>query len=353
MAFYRYVFPLVVGVLSLTLATSCKRKTPPPKRRVAVKKKRIVKRKRYQPKIPPLPKGVVLKKNEVWVNGGRFILGGKIEGNEFTQYNARHLVVLTRMYAIWRHEVTQKEFQDLMGYNPSFFSQCGPNCPVEQVNWHEAALFCNKLSEKHELSKCYLCRREGKKAQCKVRLEFSGSRYYRCSGYRLPTEAEWIHAAQVEEGRKLYVPALSQTEEKDRLKLLDKIAWFEKNSKVSYKSGFHCKVAKKAKKGVSSSGFCGTHPVEQKEPNLLGVYDMLGNVFEWVADDFHYFTQDPLKDPIFMGGSLGKVQLGCSWLSPDSFCQIGWRIHLSPSTRGNFLGFRPVRTLWLALPEKR
>lgn len=156
-----------------------------------------------------------------------------------------------------KYPVTQDIYFNITNENPSTFK--GNSLPVETVTFVDAAIFCNKLSAQYNLSPCNLIQDENKE----ITLEKSAN------GFRLPTEAEWEYACKVGTNSIRYGE-------------LDSIAWFKDNSDNK------------------------THNVGEKNPNAWGLYDMLGNVWEWCSD--LYDTEVYGSYRIFRGGGFCDLE---------------------------------------------
>lgn len=157
-----------------------------------------------------------------------------------------------------KYPVTQELYREVTRKSPSTFT--GDYKPVETITWKDAALFCNTLSEIQNLERCYHL---GKDED----LSFDKS----ANGYRLPTEAEWEYACKA--GNK-----------ETRYGEIDKVAWYKLNSNGS------------------------THDVGLKEPNDWGLYDMLGNVWEWCSDIYDETVYGSYR--IFRGGGWCDEERG-------------------------------------------
>ena len=199
--------------------------------------------------------------------------------------------------------MTQGQYEAVIGANPSYFSPNGEGKdkvggastdahPVEQVSWFDAVLFCNKLSEKEGLKPFYQI--DGAAATV---VSWSGE------GYRLPTEAEWEYASG------------------DDPADLAGSAWY--------------------------GPYVGnvTHAVGQKRPNGLGLYDMLGNVWEWCWDGYDegYYKVSPSEDPCGPTEATLRVIRGGGWFGPPRTCRSGYRHRHDPAFRNLSLGFRVAR----------
>ena len=227
--------------------------------------------------------------------GGDFIEMGFVQGGCFEMGCGRwndscepdekppHRVCLDD-FNISLYEVTQKQWLDIMGYNPSMNSGCD-NCPVEQVSWLDVQKFIRKLNHKTGLK------------------------------YRLPTEAEWEYAA-----RSLGMKH-SWSGTGDDLDV-DKYAW------------------------VSSNADGQTHPVGSKSPNAIGLYDMTGNVWEMCADWYHkqFYSRSPKDRPRGPRTGVKRVARGGSFFVGPAGSRSTFRSSVQVEYLSSDLGFRLART---------
>lgn len=209
----------------------------------------------------------------------------------------QHRVVITRPFIIQQTEVTQAEWRALMGNNPSAFPNCD-DCPVEQTHWYDALAYANALSRAEGLEECY------------VLGDASWPRGLDCTGYRLPTEAEWEYAARAGSQDARYAEPLAD------------IGWYGENSGAR------------------------TNPVGQKLPNGLDLSDTLGNVWEYVWDiNGAYPAADPVDDPTGPAEGPNRVIRGGAWNHLADDCRAANRSATNPGSRGGNIGFRLVRTI--------
>ena len=235
----------------------------------------------------------------VTLSGGIFKMGdtGAAEG-EPAERPVREVTVAP--FALGVYEVTQAQFEAIMGYNPSY--NVGPNKPVEQVSWYDAVRFCNRLSLLDGLDPAYqIDPVEGYKLTLGA------------NGYRLPSEAEWEYAARAGTTTDTYAGDLMTREGQDTN--LDRIAWYLYGEPDGY-----------------------TREVGGKEPNAFGFYDILGNVFEWTED--WYASYDGLSAPepikVLRGGAMD------SWAY---YNRVSYRYRLHPSYTSYNIGFRIARSI--------
>lgn len=216
----------------------------------------------------------------VLVKGGCFQMGDTF-GDGRSDEKPAHEVCVDDYY-IGKYEVTQGQWKNVRGNNPSRFSNCGDNCPVEQVSWDDIQDYIRILNQ-----------RTGKT-------------------YRLPTEAEWEYAARSGGKSEKYAGGND----------VDTVAWYDNNSGSR------------------------THPVGQKQPNGLGIYDMTGNVWEWCQDWYGdgYYKSSPKDNPQGPSSGSYRVLRGGSWSNNAANSRATDRNSVSPGYRSSGLGFRLART---------
>lgn len=227
----------------------------------------------YTNKIVPVIQNLIA--NMVYVEGGTFMMGDK-------DNKPKHKVTISS-FAIGKYEVTQKEWETVMGYNPSYFP--GDNKPVDGVSWNDCQAFINQLNN------------------------ITGAKF------RLPTEAEWEFSARGGNLSKGY--KFSGSDE------LNVVAWNVKNSANT------------------------THDIGTKSPNELGLYDMSGNVTEWCSDwyDGSYYRLSPNSNPQGPSTGTSRVARGGSF-SDGLFCEVSNRLLFSqPDSRNSGYGFRLALTI--------
>ncbi len=237
----------------------------------------------------------------------------------------QHRVRITRGFYLKATEVTQGEWEAVMGSNPSRFKNCGKTCPVESVSWTDAVSYLNKLSDRENLPRCY-----------RANDRFVG---LNCKGYRLPTEAEWEYAARAGTTGAVYAGTW-QIKGKNNAPALGPIAWYGGNSGVSNAGAVGCGNWPE-KQDASST--CGTHPVGQKRPNAWGLYDMLGNVWEWTNDWYRAYPAGTATDPVGPASGDHRVRRGGGWLDPAQLVRAADRNRGRDDYRLDNLGFRPAR----------
>ncbi len=190
-----------------------------------------------------------------------------------------HEVTLTKAFWIGKYPVTQGEWKKVMRTNPSGFPH-SDNHPVEKVSWNDCQKFIEKLTEMN-----------------KGKFHFA-----------LPTEAQWEFAAR-SGGRDDWYAGGNRLED---------FGWYYENSKEA------------------------THPVGEKEPNHLGIYDMSGNVWEWCQDYYKIFPPSTIQNPKGPGKGKFRVLRGGSWYGSASGCCPDFRNWDRPFKRYKYLGFRLV-----------
>jgi formylglycine-generating enzyme required for sulfatase activity len=194
-----------------------------------------------------------------------------------------HLVTISRPFYMGKYEVTQEEYLQIMGNNPSWFK--GPKNPVELVSWDDAQEFCKKVSQ------------------------LTGKTV------RLPTEAQWEYACRAGTKTRFWTRFYSGDAAGD----LDGVAWYEENSRGT------------------------THPVGQKKPNAWDLYDLHGNVWEWCQDVYGPYKAGAVMDPEGpANGTRSRVLRGGAWSYYPGGCLPAYRVYDTPNHGSYYFGFRIV-----------
>ena len=220
-------------------------------------------------------------------------------------------VTISNDFYMMKSEVTQGGYQNVMGSNPSKFKDCGKDCPVEMVNWYDAVKFANALSKKEDLEQCYQIGTYSENEYGREMTAVSWSKGVNCTGWRLPTEAEWEYAAR---GGENYKYSGSNN--------IDEVAWYNKNSNNE------------------------THSVCSKKVNGFGICDMSGNVFEWVWDLYEEYSSGSSEDPTGSTTGSSRAFRGGGWRKGAGRARVSFRFKTDrPFERDSLKGFRLVRTV--------
>ena len=224
----------------------------------------------------------------VYIEPGTFWMGSPPD--EWGPYveETQHQVQLTQGFYMQTTEVTQGQWQAVMGSNPSYHSGCGDNCPVEKVSWNDVQDFIDALRDMGE------------------------------GTYRLPTEAEWEYACRAGSTSAFANGEITVTNCSYDPNL-DAMGWY------CYNAGDT------------------THPVAQKQANAWGLYDMHGNVYEWCQDWYDEYPDYAVQDPQGPASGTHRVMRGGGWIYEAWHCRSANRQISSPGIQNAVLGFRLVR----------
>jgi formylglycine-generating enzyme required for sulfatase activity len=240
----------------------------------------------WQAARPPLKDSLLLDLGEgvemefVLIKPGKFMMG---DADGDLGEKPVHEVRITKPFYMGKYKVTQRQWEVVMGNNPSYFQ--GPRNPVENINWEESQLFLHKLNQ---------------------RLAHTGLKF------RLPTSAQREYACRA--------GSTTRYSFGDNAEELDQYAWYRRNSDGR------------------------THPVGEKKPNAWGLYDMHGNTWEmcvdWFDDQSDYYGQSPTDDP--QGPAFGSFRVirGGSWSASPARCGSGRRYPCNMQVRINNCGLR-------------
>ena len=282
----------------------------------------------------------------VTITAGTFTMGSSVTEEGRYDNETKHEVTLSQNFEILSSEVTQQQFETLMGWNPSHFGpygtgpDCGPDCPVEYVSWYDAAAYTNELSVQAGYAPCYVLAAVVCESFINVGTDYmscindaqggidsatvtlnSVVSPYDCEGYRLPMEAEWEYAARAGTTTSTYNGDLDSDHLMcEQPNVLDPIAWFCGNSGDT------------------------THPVGTRRPNGWGLYDMLGNVWEWCHDGFGAYPSGPVTNPEGAVGSSYRLFRGGCWMCAALLARTAMRTDVWPGSRNFHFGFRVVKS---------
>lgn len=254
------------------------------------------------------------------------IKGGAFKNAKCANYYGKSIAVPD--FYIGKYEVTQKEWMDIMGTNPSQFK--GDSLPVETVNWYDCVEYCNKRSAKEGLKAYYTIDKHDKDADNQTvvdDIKWKVTINPGANGYRLPTEVEWEYAASGGQLSKSYIYSGGND--------IDKVAWYWQNSGDTNLTGFWTWP-------TVQQNHDRTHPVGGKQPNELGLYDMSGNVREWCWD-WYGDLNGTGAGPKTSSSETGRVWRGGGWMGGDFCCDSGFRANFEASGKGPDQGFRLCR----------
>jgi len=231
-----------------------------------------------------------LESSFVYIAPGTFQMGSPECETGRSGDEIMHEVTLTKGFYMLKTPVTQRQWEAIMGNNPSSFPDGGDNCQVENVSWNECQAFIKRLNA-------------GKDGI-----------------YRLPKEAEWEYACRAGTTTPLCNGEISEP--------------YCAHDPILSEVGWYC--------GNSSRK---SRPVAQKSPNAWGLYDMHSNVSEWCQDWYGEYDSDSRTDPCGPESAFGKVVRGGSWLSNAKNCRSASRFNWLPEAGIEFIGFRLVKEM--------
>jgi formylglycine-generating enzyme required for sulfatase activity len=212
-----------------------------------------------------------------------------------------------------KYDITQSQYQAVMATNPSYFSTNtdAVSCPVEMVSWYDAVEFCNKLSTTEGLTPVYAISGRTPATGYPI-TSATVSATWTYNGYRLPTEAQWEYAARAGTTTTYFWGNASDDA------TVGQYAWFTSNSDSK------------------------THAVGQKLPNSFGLYDMVGNVWQWCWDWYGSYPSGTQNDPTGASSGTGRVARGGGWASSSEGQTSAYRGYREPYYQLDHIGIRVV-----------
>ncbi len=253
----------------------------------------------------------------ILVPGGTFTMGDIYGGGDSNELPT-HRVTVSFFY-MDKYELKQTAYQAVMGVNPSHFTGV-TNGPVEQVSWFNAIEYCNRRSINEGITPCYSYSTYGTNPATWPtgwNTDYNNHTNVSCSwtanGYRLPTEAEWEFAARGGNSTHGYVYSGSND--------INRVAWYGNNAGLR------------------------THAVGTKSANELGLFDMSGNIIEWVWDIYGSYSIDEQNNPHgAVSGWSAHLDRGGGWNADPNLCTVSSRsVYNSATLSYDYLGFRVCR----------
>jgi formylglycine-generating enzyme required for sulfatase activity len=250
----------------------------------------------------PVPDGMVR------IRGGTFMMGSPASEASRENDEVQHRVTVGSFY-MGKHEVMQKEYQAMMGSNPSYSK--GDALPVEQINWFDAIEYCNKRSQREGLTAAYTISGSGDNRTVTWNRN--------ANGYRLPTEAEWEYACRAGSTTPFSTGSNITTNQAN----YDGNYPYNGNAKGTYREK--------------------TTVVGSFAANAWGLYDMHGNVWEWCWDWYGAYSSGAQTDPMGVSSGSLRVSRGGNWFNLGQYLRSAGRDYLTPSYRIFDIGFRLLR----------
>ncbi|MBN2328675.1 MAG: SUMF1/EgtB/PvdO family nonheme iron enzyme [Candidatus Omnitrophica bacterium] len=244
-----------------------------------------------------------------WIPSGSFSMGSPLDEVERYEDEVLHNVTFTIGFYMGKYEITQSQWEAVMGSNPSYYAG-NPDNPVENVSWYDCAQFCNALSALEGLTPVYD--------------ENSWQIDRNANGFRLPSETEWEYACRAGTTTRFYWGDSGSEI------VMKQYCWYEKNADEGFWTNPHAEV-----EGAQQAGL--------KKPNAWGLYDMSGNVWEWCQDRYADYPAGDVVDPVSQESGLDRIIRGGSWLNYSYICRSAYRDYWSPDAFDFDTGFRIVR----------
>jgi formylglycine-generating enzyme required for sulfatase activity len=248
--------------------------------------------------------------NFAWIESGTFTMGSPVSEPQRGDYEGPQRQVTESAFYIGKYQVTQREYEELMGVNPSSF--IGSDLPVERVTWFDAVEYCNKRSQQEKLTPAYTISGTGNERSVIWNQD--------ANGYRLPTEAEWEYACRAGTTTPFSTGNNITTDQ------------------ANYDGNYPYNTNTKGR-WLARTSYVGSFPA-----NAWGLYNMHGNVFEWCWDWYGIYASGSQTDPAGADTGSYRVLRGGSWYDNGRYIRSANRNSSPPALRSHSVGFRLVRS---------